>query len=395
MQGTSGEHKCPGAFRSSQNWIGGSSLKDATFIPPHHENVPELMSDLEQFLKKLKLENHEASLYGLWMFLNRLTAKKDQLDFLRPLPSDLVQNLERWFLIELTYTSNAIEGNTLTRKETAVVVEKGLTVSGKSLVEHLEATNHAKALQKVLALAESKTQDLTEHDILDIHSTILKGIDDSNAGHYRSIPVRISGSTVILPNPRKVPDLVAGFIKDISQSKEHPVQIAADAHYQLVTVHPFVDGNGRTARLLMNLILLQHGYPPALIRKRDRLRYINALGKAQLGGSKDDYYKIIVTAIDRSFEIYLGALNESTSEQVATQVAEPELLRIGQLAKATGNSTATIRFWTKEGLLSVTDTTSAGYQLYSKEMIQRAQQIRHLQSEQRRTLNEIKVLLEP
>lgn len=329
------------------------------------------------------------------MFFNSLTAKKQKLDSFRPLPPELVKNLEQWFLIELTYTSNAIEGNTLTRKETAVVVEKGLTVSGKSLVEHLEAMNHAKALQKVLALAGSNTQELTEQNILDIHSTILKGIDDGYAGHYRSIPVRISGFEVILPNPQKVPDLMADFIRDLSRLREHPAQIAAEAHYQLVTIHPFVDGNGRTARLLMNLILLQQGYPPALIRKRDRLRYINALEKAQLGGSKDDYYKIIATAIDRSFEIYLDALNGTTAKQTTVQTANTELLRIGQLAKATGNSTATIRFWTKEGLLFVADTTAAGYQLYSKEMVQRAQQIRQLQSEQRRTLNEIKKLLKP
>lgn len=99
-----------------------------------------------------------------------------------------MKNLEQWFIVELTYTSNAIEGNTLTRKETAVVVEKGLTVSGKSLVEHLEATNHASALQKVLKLAQEKTKDLTEQAILGIHETILRGIDDGNAGHYRTIP---------------------------------------------------------------------------------------------------------------------------------------------------------------------------------------------------------------
>lgn len=133
-----------------------------------------------------------------------LTAKKNQIDQFRPLPPALVKNLEEWFLIELTYTSNALEGNTLSRKETAAVVEKGLTIGGKSLIEHLEATNHAKALTDIMALAGSKTSKLTENDILTIHNTILRGIDDENAGHYRSIPVRISGSPVALPNPMSV-----------------------------------------------------------------------------------------------------------------------------------------------------------------------------------------------
>jgi len=325
-------------------------------------------------------------LYGLGMNWGRLTTKKVKLDSFRPLPPELVKNLEQWFIIELTYTSNAIEGNTLTRKETAVVVEKGLTVSGKSLVEHLEATNHAKALQKVLKLAQGKTKDLTEHSVLDVHETILRGIDDSHAGHYRSIAVRISGSMVVLPNPVKVPDLMSRFTQEITGAQKlHPVELAAEAHYQLVTLHPFIDGNGRTARLLMNLILMQNGYPPALIRKRDRLRYIKSLEQAQLGGSKEDYYKIVGEAVDRSFDVYLKALSQE--EEVAKPA--PELLRIGQLAKLTGETNATLRFWTKEGLLEVADTTDAGYQLFDPSMIELIQEIRRLQGE-RCTLKEIK-----
>ncbi|MEM7792047.1 MAG: Fic family protein, partial [Verrucomicrobiota bacterium] len=301
----------------------------------------------------------------------------------------LVENLEQWFLIELTYTSNAIEGNTLTRRETAVVVEKGLTVSGKSLVEHLEATNHAKALQGVMKLVGGKTLDLSERDVLDIHNTILKGIDDDSAGHYRSIPVRISGSEVILPNYRKVPELMERFITQMTSSDLHPVELAAEAHYQLVTIHPFVDGNGRTARLLMNLILMQHGYPPALIRKRDRLKYIESLEQAQLGGSKEGYYKIISDAVNRSLDIYLSAVSDDQTFVTQSGFTDDKLLRIGALAKATGESNATIRFWTKEGLLEVADITAASYQLYSPTMIERVRRIRSLQS-QRFTLKEIK-----
>lgn len=319
----------------------------------------------------------------------KLSAKKELLDHYRPLPSEMVHNLEQWFLVELTYTSNAIEGNTLTRQETAVVVEKGLTVSGKSLVEHLEANNHANALRTISKLVGGKSKDLSENTILDIHNTILRGIDDSNAGNYRSVPVRISGSMVVLPNPRKVPDLMESFVHNITASKGlHPVELAAEAHYQLITIHPFVDGNGRTARLLMNLILMQHGYPPALIRKRDRLRYIQSLEKAQLGGSKEDYHKIIAAAVDRSFGIYLKALSDAP-EPTSKPTTKKSLLKIGQLAKATGESNATLRFWTKEGLLQVADTTEANYQLYHPEMLNRIAKIRNLQS-QRFTLAEIK-----
>jgi Fic family protein len=320
------------------------------------------------------------------MKLDKLTDKKKRLDGFRPLPDTLVRNLDDWFRVELTYTSNAIEGNTLTRRETALVVEKGLTVGGKSLTEHLEATNHAHALDWVKEQVKRKPTSLTEKDILHIHDVILKGIDDANAGHYRSVPVRISGSAVVLPNPRKVPDLMQDFAEWLSRDQElHPVELAAEAHYRLVTIHPFVDGNGRSARLLMNMILLMSGYPAAIIRKRDRLAYIGSLEKAQLGGAKDDYFKIIAKAVDRSLDIYLKA--------AAGEEAEPadsdQLLKIGELAKQVGESNSTIRHWTKEGLLQVAEVTEAGYQLYASEIIERIKQI-HALKEQRFTLQEIK-----
>lgn len=269
------------------------------------------------------------------------------------------------------------------------MIEKGLTVGGKSLIEHLEATNHAAALLTVQKLAGSKPSALCEDDILNIHNTILRGIDDTNAGRYRSIPVRISGSQVALPNYRKVPDLMTKFIEIIrSENEAHPVELAAEAHYQLVTIHPFIDGNGRTARLLMNLILMQSGYPPAVIRTRDRLKYINSLEQAQLGGPKTHYYKIVSDAVNRSLDIYLNATTD-LKKPPQEQTEEPSLLRIGAIAKHTRESNATIRFWTKEGLLEVADTTTSGYQLYSPSMIDRIRLIRELQS-QRLTLKEIK-----
>ena len=320
------------------------------------------------------------------MELDRLTDKKKRLDGFRPLPDALVRNLDDWFRVELTYTSNAIEGNTLTRRETALVIEKGLTVGGKLLTEHLEAINHAQALDWVKEQVRRKPASLTEKEILHIHDVILKVIDDANAGHYRSVPVRISGSTVVLPNPRKVPDLIQEFAAWLASDQGlHPVELAAEAHYRLVTIHPFVDGNGRSARLLMNMILLMSGYPAAIIRKRDRLAYIGSLEKAQLGGSKSDYFKIISNAVDRSLDIYLKA--------AAGEDAEPadrnQLLKIGELAKKVGEPNSTIRHWTKEGLLDVAEVTESGYQLYALEMVDRIKQI-HTLKEQRFALQEIK-----
>lgn len=320
------------------------------------------------------------------MKYERLTAKKKLLDEYGPLPEALLANLDEWFRIELTYTSNAIEGNTLGRRETALVVEKGLAIGGKSLLEHMEAVNHACALDWVKEQANRRPHSLTGDDILHIHHLIMKGIDDLNAGRYRVTPVRISGSAVVLPNPRKVPDLMNGLAKWLNLATDlHPVELAAEAHYRLVTIHPFTDGNGRTARLLMNMILLMSGYPAAIIRKRDRLAYIESLEKAQLGGSKDAYMKIVARAVDRSLDIYLRAAEGKTD----TGENEVPLLKIGELSKLVNQRNSTIRHWTREGLLDVAEITDAGYQLYSREMIERTKLINELKS-RRFTLREIR-----
>ncbi len=163
------------------------------------------------------------------MSYEKLTEKKRALDGHRPLPAELVRNLDAWFTVELTYTSNALEGNTLTRRETAVVLEKGLTVGGKSLKEHLEATNHARALDFVRSLLERKPSELSTHDLLAIHDMILKGIDDANAGHFRNVPVRIAGSLVVMPNPRKVPGLMDECEAWLRKKHDsHPVKFAGE-----------------------------------------------------------------------------------------------------------------------------------------------------------------------
>ncbi len=319
----------------------------------------------------------------------KITEKKKILDKNRPFDKALIKNLEEWFRIELTYTSNAIEGNTLSRAETALVVENGLTIGGKSIIEHLEAINHAKAIDFIKQQIKRKPSDLTEKDILKIHEIILDRIDRENAGIYRRVPVRISGSAVVLPNPRKVQNLMDDFISLFKNSKKlHAIELASEAHYRLVTIHPFIDGNGRTARLLMNMILLMKGYPPAIIRKNDRLAYIKSLEKAQLvngeNNSKNDYFKLIANAVDRSLDIYLKAI-----EGKEAKPESEKLLKIGELAKATNQSVPTIRHWTKEGLLQVAEITESGYQMFSEEMIERVKKIEGMKGK-RMNLSEIK-----
>lgn len=249
---------------------------------------------------------------SLDMLLTIVADKKKQLDSLRPLPPTLVKNLHQWFSIEQTYTSNALEGNTLTRSETALVVEKGLTVSGKPLKDHLEAVNYAIALNFINGLIDKKRKNLTPADILDIHRIILKSIDDEHAGKFRKISVKIAGSRIVLPDPIKVPDLITDFMQWLTTASENPIILAAQAHYRFVAIHPFIDGNGRTARLLMNLLLMQEGYPPAIISMEERKAYLEALELIDSTKNYAAFYKLIAQSVEHSLGIYLDAAHKST-----------------------------------------------------------------------------------
>ena len=207
----------------------------------------------------------------------KLDALKDRLnEYRKNEHSKVTKALE----IEYTCESNKIEGNTLTLQETALVVEKGLTVGGKTMTEHLEVINHTQAIDYIKELAASKNT-ISERDILQIHSLILQGIDKPNAGSYRKIPVIISGAKHKPHQPFLVPKQMEDLMFWYNENKEvlHPVELSAEMHERLVTIHPFIDGNGRTSRLLMNLILLQNGYPIAILKGDDksRLEYYNAL----------------------------------------------------------------------------------------------------------------------
>src|SRR3989338_7036349 len=305
-----------------------------------------------------------------------LEEKKQRLDAYRPFSVDLVTNLREWFKIELTYTSNAIEGNTLSRAETALVVEKGVTVDGKTLQEHLEAINLAQAFDWIMQQIDTKKQDITESTILELHQLILQKIVDNQAGKYRTVPVRIAGSTVVMPNAMKIPELMGEYISWLQKSEDNPLTVAMDAHFKLVSIHPFVDGNGRTARLLMNLLLMQTGYPPAIIRKEERKQYIASIEKAQLGGSLANYYSLMYEAVNRSLDIYLETLEDKEQEKV---LEKKNVLKIGELADLVNETVPTIRHWTKEGLLTVVDYTKGGYQLYNQDQVAVIKKIRKWQ----------------
>jgi len=211
--------------------------------------------------------------------------------------------LVNWYRTETTYSSNALEGNTLTRMETEVVINKDITVGGKTIVEHLEARNHAAAYDFVLAMA-AEQKPLTERIILELHCFVLKGIDDANAGKYRNMQVRISGSSTILPNHLKVAALMQKMVGDFA-AIEKVVEKALFIHYQLVTVHPFTDGNGRCARLLMNYVLMANNFPPLIIAPKDRLSYLNSLEAAQTKALYNNYTDLMLEWLEASIDFCL------------------------------------------------------------------------------------------
>jgi len=236
----------------------------------------------------------------------RVERKKKDLDALRPLPKVALEKLRHQFSVELAYNSNAIEGNTLTLRETRLVIEEGITIRGKPLREHFEATNHQKAFQFLEGITGTTT--ITEDTIKQMHKIILSGIEDECAGKYRELNVRILGAAKSPPRAEKVPDLMKKFMERINKNpdKLNAVEMAAYIHYGFVEIHPFVDGNGRTARLLMNLFLMRHGYPVTMVLKVDRKKYYDCLRKADQEDMKP-FFDFIGRCVERSLDLYLDA----------------------------------------------------------------------------------------
>lgn len=243
--------------------------------------------------------------------LEHLDELKAELDSHRPLPQEVVANLREDMTLRFTYHSNAIEGNTLTLLETKVVLE-GLTVGGKTMREHLEAINHKEAINYIEELA-NPGELLNEKEIKSIHHLVLKNIDDPNAGAYRKTNVIISGASHRPPGHLEVPSQMKEFVEWYAreQSRLHPVILASRVHSEFVKIHPFIDGNGRTSRLLMNLELLKAGFPAAILPVEKRLDYYKALDLAHTQNHYDDFDNLIISIVKESFEPYWHTLGIS------------------------------------------------------------------------------------
>lgn len=283
------EGRIEGAVKIGSTW---NIPKDA--IKPVDKRI--IKPDNTEF--KINLDNN---------YFDEVDKLKKELDSKRPIPKATLKTLKETINLEWTYNSNGIEGNTLTLRETQIVLE-GITVGGKSIKEHLEAINHEKAILYLDELVKDK-QPITEWNIKNIHQLILKEIDSENAGKYRRENVTIKGGTHIPSDYIILPELMEKLIVNYKTwDKYHPIIQAVLLHGELVKIHPFVDGNGRTSRLIMNLDLMNHGYNPVIIKKEKRLEYYDALDKAHTIGDYTDFIKLINKLEIEMIKTYLKLL---------------------------------------------------------------------------------------
>jgi Fic family protein len=258
--------------------------------------------------------------------LEYIDSLKKELDGYRPLSETQANGLKNMFDVDFTYNSTAIEGNTFTLRETKVVLLEGITIGGKSMREHLEITNHKEAIDYIEELAHKQLNELRKTDVFTIHAILLQGIDPSetwfrqNAGKYREVPVYVKlkdGTNHIFCDPLKIIDEMDKYFnwlfsekKKESQILQHPLIIASEAHTRFVSIHPFIDGNGRTARLLMNLVLFQNGYVPVIIKNKYRINYLDAIEEWQQNNNKEKFYGIILEYEQESLEQYLETIKK-------------------------------------------------------------------------------------
>lgn len=250
---------------------------------------------------KAQFEQHQET-------LDRVMLKYKQLQKARPLGSIALHKMQETLSLEWTYNSNSIEGNTITLIETQLVLQDGMTVKGKSLREHFEIFNHHKALGILNQFVQKKSK-LSAEVLLDIHRVILQNIEEDYAGRLRNSAVRIIGADFVPPNARKVSPLLDELIQYVNSNPQNlnPICLATIFHHLFVWIHPFFDGNGRTVRIAMNLILMQVGFPPAIILSNDRKKYYTALNSANKQ-NYDKLYLLMLQAIERGLNLYLSAL---------------------------------------------------------------------------------------
>jgi len=240
----------------------------------------------------------------------RIVEKKIRLEEKRPLPSSFVNRLRKELMIEYTYDSNAIEGSTLTLNETRLVIEEGITIGNKPLREVQGAKNHPEAIEFIENLVYN-SEEITEEKILHLHEIILKGIEP-DAGKYRTSGVIITGAMFTPPRSSEIPELIRELIDWLNKNIEEysPIELAARFHHKIVTIHPFSEGNGRTARLLLNAILMKNGYPFLInITNKDRAKYLETLQESDLG-NLEAFVNFIARSSERILDIYLNTIEE-------------------------------------------------------------------------------------
>lgn len=253
-------------------------------------------------------ETSGKSYIGLEYDFSIIDTLKETIDRHRPFSKGLTASLREKLIVEWTYNSNAIEGNTLTLSETKVVLE-GITIGGKSLTEHLEAINHREAIYFIEELIANQVP-LSEWNIKNMHALILKEIDHRNAGKYRNENVVISGAKHIPPKFYEIGDLMQRLIAEYQNEWKtyHPVVRATLLHGEFVKIHPFIDGNGRTARLLLNFELMKNGYPPIIIKGEARAGYYDVLDFAHTTMNYGPFIELVSQLELESEKMWLSLL---------------------------------------------------------------------------------------
>lgn len=312
--------------------------------PRHHEVA--VKKKLEHTLR-VPMVREEKSLIQERL-LSRIDQKMERLNSVRPLSPDVLKKLHEEMRVLHTYHSNAIEGNTLTLSETQLVLEEGITIGGKTLREHFEATNNAKAFDLMKNIAKKK-KTIDHITIQEIHEVVMAGILEE-AGKYRTRNVRIIGATKMPPDWTKVNQLMDNLVKETAESKKHPVETVAILHYRFVEIHPFVDGNGRVARLITNLYLVARGYPPIVLKIEDRMKYYKVLRAAD-AGSPVAFISFIEKAVDEGLTRHLSVFG-----------GMDELLPLKELEKYTPYSQEYLSLRARQGVL---DAVKVGKVWYS------------------------------
>lgn len=285
------------------------------------------------------------------------------------LSSQVLHHVEQQFKIKGIYHSNAIEGNTLTIGETRLVVEQGLTISGKSLQDQAEAKNLSHALDRMEELATDWENPITLKDIREIHLLILKGVQDEYAGRYRDSEVIIKGSDYnppkvyeVSPKMTKLGDYVKAVTSPDAETRELPIVTATAAHAWLARIHPFIDGNGRTARILMNLILIRSGYPICIVTQEERLRYYDALEESQ-AGNLTPLIELIYESVVESLEFWEKAASEQTLEmnrrvQIAARLEKPIRTRAENEYEVWFNAMELLKSYFKQFVVDVNEAST-------------------------------------